>query len=182
MLRFRVPDGETTFNDFVHGPTVFRNEEIEDFVLLRSDGTPTYHLSVVTDDIAMEISHIIRGDDHLSNTPKQILLYRAFSVEPPTFAHLPLILGEDRKRLSSGTAPSRSPRLPRHRDRPRAMFNFLALLGWSPGGDLEVLTREDLVRLFSFGDQQGRRGLRSAEADWLSGQYIAGQRRSSRAM
>jgi glutamyl-tRNA synthetase len=174
VLRFRVPDGETTFNDFVHGPTVFRNEEIEDFVLLRSDGTPTYHLSVVTDDIAMEITHIIRGDDHLSNTPKQILLYRAFGMEPPTFAHLPLILGEDKKRLSKRHG---AVSVLEYRDIgivPDAMFNFLALLGWSPGGDLEVLSREDLVRLFSF-EGIGKAGavFDLQKLNWLSGQYIA---------
>jgi len=173
VLRFRVPDGETTFNDFVHGPTVFRNEEIEDFVLLRSDGTPTYHLSVVTDDIAMEITHIIRGDDHLSNTPKQILLHRALGMEPPTFAHLPLILGNDKKRLSKRHGAVSVLEYREMGIVPDAMFNFLALLGWSPGGDLEVLSREELVRLFSF-EGIGKAGavFDLQKLTWLSGQYI----------
>ena len=99
-IRFRVPDGQTTFRDLVRGVITFDNANIEDFVILRSDTQPTYHLSVVADDIDMEISHVVRGDDHISNTPKQVLLYNAFDRTPPQFAHVPLILGPDKKRLS----------------------------------------------------------------------------------
>src|SRR5262245_7378559 len=99
-FRFRVPEGMTAWTDQVHGLTSFANETIEDFVLTRSDGSPTYHLSVVADDMEMRITDVIRGDDHLSNTPKQILLYRAAGENPPSFAHLPMILGPDKKRLS----------------------------------------------------------------------------------
>ena len=174
VLRFRVPDGETTFNDFVHGPTVFRNEEIEDFVLLRSDGTPTYHLSVVTDDIAMEITHIIRGDDHFRTHPSRSssTARSGWSRRPsPTFP--------------SSSAMTRSGSSKRHgavsvleyREMgivPDAMFNFLALLGWSPGGDMEVLSRDDLVRLFSF-EGIGKAGavFDIQKLTWLSGQYVA---------
>jgi len=99
-VRFKVPPGQTTFTDLVHGTISFENEHIENFVILRSDGQPTYHLSVVVDDIDMEITHVVRGDDHVSNTPKQILLYQAFGKVAPQFAHVPLILGSDKKRLS----------------------------------------------------------------------------------
>src|SRR5262245_31810194 len=99
-IRFRVPEGRTVFADLVHGEIAFDNANIEDFVILRSDGQPTYHLSVVADDIGMEITHVVRGDDHISNTPKQVLLYEAFGRPTPAFAHVPLILGPDRKRLS----------------------------------------------------------------------------------
>ena len=99
-IRFRVPEGKTAFDDLVHGPIEFDGANIEDFVLLRSDGHPTYQLSVVSDDVEMKITHVVCGDDHISNTPKQILLYRALGAEVPKFAHVPLILGQDKKRLS----------------------------------------------------------------------------------
>src|SRR5205809_210022 len=99
-VRFRVPEGSMRFDDLVHGPIEFDGANIEDFVVLRSDGHPTYHLSVVADDIDMAITHVVRGDDHISNTPKQILLYRAGGAPLPQFAHVPLILGADKKRLS----------------------------------------------------------------------------------
>lgn len=173
VLRFLVPEGETSFNDYVHGVTTFKNEEIEDFVLLRSDGTPTYHLSVVTDDIAMEITHIVRGDDHISNTPKQILLYRAIGAEPPTFAHLPLILGADKKRLSKRHGAVSILEYRQMGILPEAMLNFLALLGWSPGDDRELITKDELIGLFSF-EGIGRAGavFDMQKLSWLNGQYI----------
>jgi glutamyl/glutaminyl-tRNA synthetase len=99
-IRFNVPAGQTSFTDLVHGPIAFDNEHIENFVVLRSDGHPTYHLSVVVDDIDMAITHVVRGDDHVSNTPKQVLLYKALQAPTPQFAHVPLIMGPDKKRLS----------------------------------------------------------------------------------
>src|SRR5204862_6891715 len=99
-IRFRVPDGPMQFDDLVHGRIAFDGANVEDFVILRSDGHPTYHLSVVCDDVEMAITHVVRGDDHISNTPKQILLYQALGVPAPAFAHVPLILGPDKKRLS----------------------------------------------------------------------------------
>src|SRR5207237_1803936 len=125
----------------------FEGELIDDFVLLRSDGYPTYHLSVVVDDIDMAITHVARGDDHLSNTPKHILLFRAFGAEVPVFAHLPLILGSDKKRLSKRTGATSAEE---YRDMgvlPDAPFNLLTPLGWSPGGDREILTREEPAQL-----------------------------------
>ena len=129
------PTGETTFDDLVHGPIAFDGANIEDFVILRSDGHPTYHLSVVSDDVEMGITHVVRGDDHISNTPKQILLYRAVGAPLPQFAHVPLILGPDKKRLSKRHGATSVMEYARLGYLPEAMVNFLALLGWSPGGD-----------------------------------------------
>jgi len=141
-VRFRVPDGPIVWEDAVHGTTSFDAGVIEDIVLLRSNGSPTYNLSCVSDDIAMRVTHVIRGDDHISNTPKQILIYRAAGAAVPIFAHLPLILGADKKRLSKRHG---AVSVTEYRDRgylPEALFNFLALLGWSPGDGREKLTRE----------------------------------------
>ena len=135
----RCRKGETTFHDLVRGTITFDNANIEDFVILRSDGQPTYQLSVVVDDIGMEITHVVRGDDHISNTPKQVLLYQAFGGTPPEFAHVPLILGPDKKRLSKRHGATSVIEYQRLGYLPEAMVNFLALLGWSPGGDREVL-------------------------------------------
>ena len=173
-VRFKVPrQGRVGWNDDVHGETSFAAELIEDFVILRSDGTPTYMLSVVSDDAAMEITHVIRGDDHLSNTPKQILLYEALDRPTPAFAHLPLILGDDKKRLSKrhGAVSVLS-----YRDQgymADAMFNFLTLLGWSPGDDRQALDREELIRCFSL-DAVGKSGaiFDLTKLDWLNGHYL----------
>ena len=124
--------GPIEFHDLIRGDVQFDGDLIDDFVLLRSDGNPTYHLSVVVDDIDMDITHVARGDDHLSNTPKHILLFRAFGAEVPSFAHLPLILGSDKKRLSKRTGATSAEE---YRDMgivPEALFNFLTLLGWNP--------------------------------------------------
>ena len=132
-IRFRVPPGETRFEDRVHGTIAFDNGNIEDFVVLRSDRQPTYHLSVVADDIDMRITDVVRGDDHISNTPKHVLLFTAFGHEPPRFAHVPLILGPDKKRLSKRHGATSVMEYQRLGYLPEAMVNFLALLGWSPG-------------------------------------------------
>ena len=173
-VRFAVPrDGQTMWCDEVHGETTFANDLIEDFVILRSDGSPTYMLSVVSDDLAMRISHVIRGDDHLSNTPKQILLYRALGSKPPVFAHLPLIFGDDKKRLSKRHGALS---VLEYRDQgylPEAMLNFLALLGWSPGDDRQVLDRATLIREFDLGGV-GRSGavFDLKKLDWLNGEIL----------
>ncbi len=148
-IRFIVPEGKTEFEDLVHGKISFDNRNIEDFVLIKSDGFPTYHLSVVVDDHYMGITHVIRGDDHIANTPKQIMLYRAFGWEVPVFAHLPLILGPDRKKLSKRHGETS---LLAFRDKgflPLAMFNYLCQLSWSAGEDKEFYTVEELVERFS---------------------------------
>ena len=172
-LRFRVPEGVTSWEDRVHGSTSFANETLEDFVLLRSDGTPTYHLSVVSDDVEMKITDVIRGDDHLSNTPKQILLYQALGMPTPTFAHLPLILGPDKKRLSKRHGAVAVTEYREAGFLPEALFNFLALLGWSPGDGREFLPREELVKVFSF-DGVGKKGsvFDEQKLQWLNSQYI----------
>ena len=173
-LRFRVPEGKVGWEDRVHGWTEFEGSTLEDFVLLRSDGSPTYMMSVVSDDVAMGITDVIRGDDHLSNTPKQILLYGALGKEPPSFAHLPLILGEDKKRLSKRHG---AVSVLEYRDGgylPEAMFAFLAMLGWSPGDDREMLSRDELVQAFDLSGV-GRSGavFDLKKLDWLNGQLLA---------
>jgi len=172
-LRFRVPDGEVAWEDLVHGATTFDSAVIEDIVLLRSNGSPTYNLSCVADDIAMRVTHVIRGDDHISNTPKQILLYRAAGAMPPRFAHLPLILGPDKKRLSKRHG---AVSVTEYRDKgylPDAMFNFLALLGWSPGDAREKMTRPEMIAGFRLEDIN-RKGavFDEQKLEWLNSQYI----------
>ena len=150
VVRFKVPRaGEVAFEDRIFGRITHRTEQIEDFVLVRSDGMPTYHLGVVLDDLDMKISHVIRGADHISNTPKQILLYRALRRPVPVFAHLPLILGPDRTRLSKRHGATA---VTTYRDQgylPAPFCNFLALLGWSPKNETECLSTEELIRQFS---------------------------------
>jgi len=176
-IRFRVPDGAMRFDDLVHGPIEFDGANIEDFVILRSDGHPTYHLSVVSDDVDMAITHVVRGDDHISNTPKQILLYRAVGAEVPQFAHVPLIFGPDKKRLSKRHGATSVMEYARQGYVPEAMVNFLALLGWSPGrdaGDREIFTRDDLVSAFSLDAISGGNAVFNPEKlDWFNTQHIA---------
>ncbi|MBE0645322.1 MAG: glutamate--tRNA ligase [Bacteroidetes bacterium] len=173
VLRFRVPEGRTVFNDIVHDETSFSNTEIDDFVILRSDGTPTYMVAVVVDDHDMGVTHVLRGDDHLSNTPKQVMLYHGLGYETPQFGHLPLILGEDKKRLSKRHGATSVGEFQQRGYLPEAMFNFLALLGWSPGDDREILTRDELVASFDI-----RRVLKKSSVfdeeklRWMNGQHI----------
>ena len=174
-VRFRVPTGRTSFTDRVMGKIEVENSILEDFVLLRSDGIPTYHLSVVTDDMDMEITHVVRGADHISNTPKQILLYRAAGRPVPEFAHLPLILGPDKQRLSKRHGATSVMAYADEGYQPEAFFNFLSLLGWSPGDDREIFTREELTSLFSLegvGKANAVFGL--DKLDWFNSQYLRG--------
>ncbi|MEO6213101.1 MAG: glutamate--tRNA ligase [Vicinamibacterales bacterium] len=172
-IRFKVPPGTTTFQDLVHGPIAFENALIEDFVVLRSDAQPTYHLSVVVDDIDMGISHVIRGDDHISNTPKQVLLYDAFRAPPPSFAHVPLILGSDKKRLSKRHGATSVLEYQRLGYLSEAMVNFLSLLGWSPGGDQELFTKGELVERFALeGISGGNAVFNSDKLDWFNQQHM----------
>ncbi len=172
-IRFLVPPGETTFADLVHGPVRFDRAHIEDFVVLRSDGHPTYHLSVVVDDIDMAITHVIRGDDHISNTPKQVLLYEAFAAPVPAFAHVPLIMGPDKKRLSKRHGATSVMEYERQGYLPEALVNFLALLGWSPGGDDELLSKDELVARFALeGISTGNAVFNTEKLDWFNHQYL----------
>ena len=172
-IRFLVPPGTTVFDDIVRGRIEFDHAHIEDFVILRSDGHPTYQLCVVVDDVQMEITHVVRGDDHISNTPKQVLLYRAFSANVPAFAHVPLILGPDKKRLSKRHGATSVGEYESHGYLPEAMANFLALLGWSPGGDQEVFDLDELVRRFSLdGIGGGNAVFNPDKLDWFNQQHI----------
>jgi glutamyl-tRNA synthetase len=173
-VRFKVPEGETAFRDLVRGDIRFDNAHIEDFVILRSDRQPTYHLSVVVDDIAMAITDVVRGDDHISNTPKQVLLYGAFGRQAPAFAHVPLIMGPDKKRLSKRHGATSVMEYARLGYLPEAMVNFLALLGWSPGSDEEVFTRGELVSRFTLeGISGGNAVFNPEKLDWFNQQHIA---------
>jgi glutamyl-tRNA synthetase len=172
-IRFKVPDGAMRFDDLVHGAIEFDGANIEDFVILRSDGHPTYQLSAVVDDVDMAITHVVRGDDHISNTPKQILVYRALGAEVPRFAHVPLILGPDKKRLSKRHGATSVMEYARQGFLPEAMFNFLALLGWSPGNDAELFTRDELVQAFALDGISGGNAVFNPEKlDWFNQQHI----------
>jgi glutamyl-tRNA synthetase len=174
-VRFAVPEsGSTAFLDAVFGQVEFANPELEDFVLLRSDGAPTYHLSVVTDDVNMRITHVIRGADHISNTPKQVLLYRALGTDLPIFAHVPLILGPDKTRLSKRHGATS---VMAYRDEgiiPEAFRNFLSLLGWTPPeGKSEIMGDETLISLFSLdGISRSNAVFDRAKLDWFNTEYI----------
>src|SRR5208337_2971987 len=148
-IRFAVPEiGTTSFDDAVFGRVEFSNSEIEDFVLLRSDSAPTYHLSVVVDDLEMRMTHIVRGADHLSNTPKQVMLYEALGALLPIFAHVPLILGPDKTRLSKRHGATSVIAYKEEGIVPEAFRNFLALLGWSPpDSSQEILHDRELIDL-----------------------------------
>ncbi len=172
-LRFRVPDGETAWDDAVHGRRAVANEHVQDFVLLRSDGTPVYNLAVVSDDIEMGITLVLRGDDHLSNTPKQILLYRALGASLPTFAHVPMILGPDGRRLSKRHGGTSVEAYREQGILPEALFNFLALLGWSPGDDREVMEPSELIEAFGLGRILKKSAVFDLEKlTWLNRQHI----------
>ncbi|MDA0312182.1 MAG: glutamate--tRNA ligase [Gemmatimonadetes bacterium] len=173
-VRFLVPDGETLFTDMVHGEMRFGSDDIDDLVILRGDGTPVYNLAVVSDDADMAITHVVRGDDHLSNTPKQVLLYRALGYSEPAFGHVPLILGTDGKRLSKRHGATAVGEYASKGVLPEAMFNFLSLLGWSPGDDREVMQRAELIEAFTM-----ERVLKSSSVfdvdklAWINGRHLA---------
>jgi glutamyl-tRNA synthetase len=172
-IRFKVPPGKTAFTDSVHGPIEFDNEHIESFVILRSDTHPTYHLSVVVDDIDMEITHVVRGDDHISNTPKQVLLYNAFGKTPPAFAHVPLIMGPDKQRLSKRHGATSVIEYAKQGYIPEAMFNFLALLGWGTGSNDELFTRDELIQRFNLeGISGGNAVFNTEKLDWFNHQHL----------
>jgi glutamyl-tRNA synthetase len=174
-IRFKVPAGPTRFDDLVHGEIEFDGANIEDFVIVRSDGQPTYHISVVSDDVEMAITHVVRGDDHISNTPKHILLYRALGAGAPQFAHVPLILGADKKRLSKRHGATSVMEYARQGYLPEAMVNFLALLGWSPGaGDRELFEKDELVGVFALeGISGGQAVFNSDKLEWFNQQHMA---------
>jgi glutamyl-tRNA synthetase len=173
-IRFRMGDEEIAWDDAVHGPISFQARDLDDFVILRSDGSAIYNLAVVSDDIAMRITHVIRGDDHISNTPKQIALYRALGHEPPVFAHVPMILGPDGKKLSKRHGATAVGDYQDQGILPAAMRNFLALLGWSPGEDREILSEDEMVGLFTLeGIQKKPAVFDTTKLEWMNGQYLS---------
>ena len=173
-IRFRLPPGAIAWDDAVHGPISFQGEDIKDFVILRTDRTPIYNFAVVVDDIDMKITHVLRGDDHISNTPKQIALYRALGASLPRFGHVPMIHGPDGKKLSKRHGAEAVGDYEHMGILPAAMRNFLALLGWSPGGDREIMTLDEMVRLFSFeGIQKKPAIFDMTKLEWMNGQYLS---------
>jgi glutamyl-tRNA synthetase len=174
VIRFLMPDDEVAWDDAVHGRISFRGTDLDDLVILRSDGSPIYNLAVVSDDIAMRITHVIRGDDHISNTPKQVALYRALGHAPPVFGHVPMILGADGKKLSKRHGATAVGDYQDQGILPAAMRNFLALLGWSPGGDREIMSEAEMIGLFSLeGIQKKPAVFDTAKLEWMNGQYLS---------
>jgi glutamyl-tRNA synthetase len=174
VIRFAVPEGQTTLHDAVRGTIEVQNEQLDDFILLRSDHHPTYHLSVVVDDVDMCITHVIRGDDHISNAPKHLLLFEALKYQVPVFAHVPLILGPDKKRLSKRHGATAVLEYKQQGYLPEAFTNFLALLGWSPGDDRELMSQEDLIASFDLKNISGGNAVFNPDKlDWMNGQYIS---------
>jgi len=174
VVRFKTPlEGQTRFQDLLRGEVVFDNSTIDDFVLLKSDGYPVYHLANVVDDHLMEISHVLRAEEWLSSTPKHIMLYNALGYQPPQFAHLPLILGPDRSKLSKRHGATT---LIEYREQgylPETMINFLALLGWSLDEKTEIFSREELIRYFSLERVSRTAAVFNKEKlDWMNGVYI----------
>jgi glutamyl-tRNA synthetase len=174
VIRFRIPEGSTEWDDLVHERIAFPNKDLEDFVILRSNATPIYNLAVVSDDIAMQITLVMRGDDHISNTPKQILLYRALNAPLPVFAHLPMIHGMDGKKLSKRHGATAVGDYQHQGLLPTAMLNFLALLGWSPGGDREVMTMDEMIQLFTPDGLQRKAAIFDPKKlEWMNGQHLS---------
>jgi glutamyl-tRNA synthetase len=174
-IRFRMPDGDIVWDDAVYERISFQGSDIKDWVILRSDRTPTYNFTVVADDIEMRITHVMRGDDHISNTPKQIAGYRALGHEPPVFAHVPMIHGPDGKKLSKRHGATAVGDYRTKGILPGAMRNFLALLGWNPGDEQELFVdARDLVEAFSLERVQKKSAIFDlTKLEWLNGQYIS---------
>ena len=172
-VRILVPEGYTEFDDSIYGNIRVNNKEIDDFIIARTDGSPVYNLVVALDDNDMEITHIIRGEDHISNTPKQLMIYKALNYPIPEFAHLPMILGPDKKRLSKRHGATG---VQEYRDQgylASALINYLALLGWNPGTEQEVFTLDELIKQFSIERVQKKSAVfDDRKLQWMSGQHI----------
>ena len=174
VMRFKVPsEGQTTFSDLVRGEIAFENQLLDDFVIMKSDGYPTYHFASVVDDHLMEITHVIRSEEWISSAPKHILLYEALGWEPPKFVHPPLILGPDRTKLSKRHG---AVRFLEYRERgflPEAMMNFITLLGWSPGGERELFPVQELIDRFSIEGIVDHPVIFDVQKlEWMNGVYI----------
>ena len=173
VVRFKNPlDGEVVIDDMVRGRVVIRNEELDDLIIARSDGTPTYNLSVVVDDLDMGITHVVRGDDHLNNTPRQINIFRALGATPPVYGHLPMILGPDGAKLSKRHGAVSVMQYHEEGYLPDALLNYLVRLGWSHG-DQEVFSRDEMMRLFDVADvNQSASAINPDKLLWLNQHYI----------
>jgi len=172
-LRLRIPEaGATVVDDVIHGPVSFEHAQLDDWILVRSDGTPTYNFCVVVDDVTMRITHVIRGNDHLSNTPKQVLCYEALDYQVPAFAHVSMILGADRARLSKRHGATSVQAYREQGILPEAMVNYLARLGWS-SGDQEVFSRAELVERFDIKNVSSSGAIfDQTKLEWLSHEHI----------
>ena len=174
VVRFKTPlEGETTFDDLIYGRVTFKHNTLDDFVLLKSDGYPTYHLANIVDDHLMAISHVLRAEEWLSSTPRHVLLYQALNWQPPRFAHLPMILGPDRSKLSKRHGATNINEYQQQGYLPDAMVNFLALLGWSLDDRTELLSREELIKHFSL-ERVGKTGaiFNRDKLEWMNGIYL----------
>ena len=174
VIRFKMPlEGQTQFHDLIRGDITFDNSELDDIVLLKSDGYPTYHLANIVDDHFMEISHVLRADEWLSSTPRHVLLYQVFGWEPPLFAHLPMILGPDKSKLSKRHGATSVTELRERGYLPGAVLNFLALLGWSLDDKTEIFSRDELVRHFSI-ERISKTGaiFNHEKLYWMNGAYL----------
>ncbi len=173
VIRFKNPKKRVEFEDIVRGKIEFDTSDLGDFVVAKSLDEPLYHLAVVVDDAEMKISHVIRGEDHISNTPRQILLQSALTFPQPIYAHLPLILGPDRSKLSKRHSAESVEEYKNQGYLPEALYNFLALLGWHPEGDKEVMSKDELFKSFSL-ERVGKAGaiFDNKKMDWMNGEYI----------
>ena len=174
IVRFLMPRENTRFNDLIRGEMDVPPDALDDFILVRSDRSPTYHLSVVCDDIDMGVTHVVRGEDHLSNTPKHLRLFEAMGAPVPLFAHLPLILGPDRKRLSKRVGATSVEEFRAQGILPQALFNYLALLSWTPPGEEEVLSVDEAISLFSLDRLSPSAAIFDADKlAWFNGKYLS---------
>lgn len=175
-IRLKVPEGKTyTFEDMVKGTVSFESEGMGDWVMIKKDGTPTYNFAVAIDDHLMKISHVLRGDDHISNTPKQLMVYEALGFEPPIFGHMTLIVNESRKKLSKrdGSIIQFIEQYEELGFLPEALFNFITLLGWSPGGEEEIYSREELIQIFDAQRLSKSPALFDKnKLTWMNNQYV----------
>lgn len=172
-LRLLVPEGETVFSDLVYGELKKENKELDDLIILRSDGTSTYNFACVVDDVDMKISHVIRGNDHIANTFKQVLIYQALDLTPPKFAHIPLILGKDRAKISKRHGAVSVMEYKEQGFLREAFVNFLALLGWSPKDNREILSTDQMIELFTLeGVNPSNPIFDQEKLEWMNGEYI----------
>ena len=173
-VRIKIPEGETSFDDLVYGTIKVQNKDLDDFIIARSDGSPTYNFVVAIDDSDMEISHVVRGDDHLANTPKQILVCKALGLKEPIFAHLPMILGQDKKRLSKRHAATNVQEYKEKGFTANVVLNYLSLLGWNPDSNQEIFDQNDLIKSFQFHQVQKKPAVfDEKKLLWISQQHLS---------